>query len=260
MFDVAGVPVASPGRIDKNPLVVGPTTVTFNTTDVAEAGTTSALTGAVLPGGCVATVPVTWSFWATPDTKGPGRPTSVRVSKMRVGVTATNDDGAEEEALTATIEPAPIVTATAAPTAAHRDRHIPDRARRSCVITPLLPQVAHTAYHIGACSSITCAERRESGDRGQASESSGERGDGHGDRRCREHGEAHRLQVTEDDEPYELRVTGPAQRHLGRLTEGTAAAIVEFMLGALVEDPIASAGVYSGELAGLHSARREAIA
>jgi len=43
--------------------------------------------------------------------------------------------------------------------------------------------------------------------------------------------------VTKHDEPYELRVTAPAQRHLGRLTEGTAAAIVEFMLGALVENP-----------------------
>ena len=56
--------------------------------------------------------------------------------------------------------------------------------------------------------------------------------------------------MTDHDEPYELRVTGPAQRHLGRLTEGTAAAIVEFMLGALVNNPIASAGVYSANSPG----------
>ena len=36
---------------------------------------------------------------------------------------------------------------------------------------------------------------------------------------------------------YTLRVTGPAERQLNRLEEGTAAAIVEFMLGALLENP-----------------------
>ncbi len=64
--------------------------------------------------------------------------------------------------------------------------------------------------------------------------------------------------MTEHDEPYELRVTGPAQRHLGRLTEGTAAAIVEFMLSALVENPHRVGGRLQRELAGLHSARRGA--
>lgn len=64
--------------------------------------------------------------------------------------------------------------------------------------------------------------------------------------------------MTEHDGPYELRVTGPAQRHLGRLTEGTAAAIVEFMLGALVENPHRVGGRLQRELAGLHSARRGA--
>ena len=64
--------------------------------------------------------------------------------------------------------------------------------------------------------------------------------------------------MTERDEPYELRVTGPAQRHLGRLTEGTAAAIVEFMLGALIENPYRVGGRLQRELAGLHSARRGA--
>jgi hypothetical protein len=42
---------------------------------------------------------------------------------MRVGVTDTNDDGALDAASTATIETAPNVTATAAPTAAQRDLH-----------------------------------------------------------------------------------------------------------------------------------------
>ena len=59
MFDVAGVPSASPARTDKKPLVDGLTTVTLNTTDVAVDGTTSTSTGAAPPDGCVATVPVT---------------------------------------------------------------------------------------------------------------------------------------------------------------------------------------------------------
>ena len=64
--------------------------------------------------------------------------------------------------------------------------------------------------------------------------------------------------MTEHDPAYELRITAPAQRHLGRLPEGTAAAIVEFMLGALVEDPHRVGGRLQRELAGLHSARRGA--
>ena len=57
---------------------------------------------------------------------------------------------------------------------------------------------------------------------------------------------------------YQLRVTGPARRQLERLTEGTAAAIVEFMLTALVENPHRVGGRLQRELAGLHSARRGA--
>lgn len=57
---------------------------------------------------------------------------------------------------------------------------------------------------------------------------------------------------------YELRVTGPAQRELGRLPEGTAAAIVEFMLTALVQNPHRVGGRLQRELAGLHAARRGA--
>lgn len=64
--------------------------------------------------------------------------------------------------------------------------------------------------------------------------------------------------MTDHETAYELRVTAPAQRQLGRLAEGTAAAIVEFMLGALIEDPHRVGGRLQRELAGLHSARRGA--
>lgn len=55
---------------------------------------------------------------------------------------------------------------------------------------------------------------------------------------------------------FELRVAGPADRQLSRLPEGTAAAIVEFMLGALIENPHRVGGLLQRELAGLRSARR----
>ena len=62
-----------------------------------------------------------------------------------------------------------------------------------------------------------------------------------------------------DDQPtYGLRVTGPAQRQLARLPDGTAAAIVEFMTGALVENPHRVGGLLQRELAGMRSARRGA--
>jgi hypothetical protein len=114
--------------------VTGLITVTLNTTDDATTGTTSVATAATPPGGCVSTVPVTCNVWDTPDTNGPAKPTSVRVSKIRVGVIATNDDGSDDPALTATRLPAPNVTATAAPTAAQRDRHARERTRVVVVI------------------------------------------------------------------------------------------------------------------------------
>lgn len=64
--------------------------------------------------------------------------------------------------------------------------------------------------------------------------------------------------MTGHNDPYELRVTGPAQRQLEQLTEGTAAAIVEFMLRALIDNPHRVGGRLQRELAGLHSARRGA--
>ena len=64
--------------------------------------------------------------------------------------------------------------------------------------------------------------------------------------------------MTEGADLCELRVTGPAQRQLERWPEGTATAIVEFMLSALVENPHRVGGRLQRELAGLHSARRGA--
>lgn len=61
------------------------------------------------------------------------------------------------------------------------------------------------------------------------------------------------------DEPgYELRVTEPAERQLNKLTEGTAVAIVEFLLGALLDNPHRLGGLLQRELAGMRSARRGA--
>ncbi len=62
------------------------------------------------------------------------------------------------------------------------------------------------------------------------------------------------MSIEEPD--FELRVTGPAERQLNRLPEGTAAAIVEFMLGALVDNPHRLGGLLQRELAGMRSARR----
>ena len=62
--------------------------------------------------------------------------------------------------------------------------------------------------------------------------------------------------MTEPDSAYRLRVTGPAERQLSRLPEGTAAAIVEFMLGALLENPHRVGGPLQRGLAGMRSARR----
>jgi mRNA-degrading endonuclease RelE of RelBE toxin-antitoxin system len=62
--------------------------------------------------------------------------------------------------------------------------------------------------------------------------------------------------VSAEDPGYTLRVTGPAERQLNRLPEGAAAAIVEFMLGALLDNPHRLGGALQRELAGMRSARR----
>lgn len=53
-----------------------------------------------------------------------------------------------------------------------------------------------------------------------------------------------------------LVVAAPAERSLARLTEGVAAAIVEFMLGPLSEAPTTVGKPLQRELAGYWSARR----
>ena len=57
---------------------------------------------------------------------------------------------------------------------------------------------------------------------------------------------------------FELRVAGPAVRQLERLPEKIAAAVVEFMLGPLLDDPRRVGGALRRQLEGLHSARRGA--
>jgi mRNA-degrading endonuclease RelE of RelBE toxin-antitoxin system len=57
---------------------------------------------------------------------------------------------------------------------------------------------------------------------------------------------------------YELRVAGPAARQLDRLPEKVAAAIVEFMLGALLDDPHRVGEALRRELDRLYSTRRGA--
>lgn len=58
------------------------------------------------------------------------------------------------------------------------------------------------------------------------------------------------------DAGYELVVSATAERSLSRLHEAAAAAIVEFMLGALVDAPRRVGHPLQRELAGLWSARR----
>ncbi|MDQ6725272.1 MAG: type II toxin-antitoxin system RelE/ParE family toxin [Actinomycetota bacterium] len=55
---------------------------------------------------------------------------------------------------------------------------------------------------------------------------------------------------------YELLVAAGAERGLARLPDGVAAAIVEFMLGALVEAPRRVGHELQRELAGAWAARR----
>ena len=64
--------------------------------------------------------------------------------------------------------------------------------------------------------------------------------------------------MSEENPAYKLRVTGPAKRQLNRLPEGTAAAIVEFMLSALIENPHRVGELLQRELALVRSARRGA--
>ena len=59
-------------------------------------------------------------------------------------------------------------------------------------------------------------------------------------------------------EPWALRVAASAERQLARLPERLAAAVVEFMIGPLCENPHRLGHPLQRELAGLWSARRGA--
>lgn len=60
------------------------------------------------------------------------------------------------------------------------------------------------------------------------------------------------------DDAWTLRVAASAERQLARLPERIAAAVVEFLLGPLVENPQRVGHPLQRELAGLWSARRGA--
>ena len=55
---------------------------------------------------------------------------------------------------------------------------------------------------------------------------------------------------------FEIRPTPSARRDLDRLPEAVAAAVLEFMFGALAENPHRVGKPLVGELSGLYSARR----
>jgi mRNA interferase RelE/StbE len=58
--------------------------------------------------------------------------------------------------------------------------------------------------------------------------------------------------------PWALRVAASEERQLARLPERVAAAVVEFMVGPLCDDPRRVGHLLQRELAGLWSARRGA--
>jgi mRNA-degrading endonuclease RelE of RelBE toxin-antitoxin system len=59
------------------------------------------------------------------------------------------------------------------------------------------------------------------------------------------------------DDPYELVLTPPATRAIRTgLPESVAAAVIEFLTGALVDNPQRVGKQLRGELAGIRSARR----
>jgi mRNA-degrading endonuclease RelE of RelBE toxin-antitoxin system len=57
---------------------------------------------------------------------------------------------------------------------------------------------------------------------------------------------------------WHLEVAAPAERALARLPEGAAAAVIEFMLGPLLEAPATVGKPLQRELSGYRSARRGA--
>lgn len=59
-----------------------------------------------------------------------------------------------------------------------------------------------------------------------------------------------------NDGPYEVRISGRAERDLLRLPEKIGAACVEFIFGPLAENPHRLGGALTGQFTGLRSARR----
>lgn len=59
-------------------------------------------------------------------------------------------------------------------------------------------------------------------------------------------------------EPYDLKLAASAERMLARLPEFAAAAVVEFITGPLLENPLRVGKPLSLELAGYRAARRGA--
>ena len=58
-----------------------------------------------------------------------------------------------------------------------------------------------------------------------------------------------------NESPWELIVAGPARRAVDRLPSKIAVAVLDFLLGPLVENPHRVGKALRGELSGLHSAR-----
>ena len=59
------------------------------------------------------------------------------------------------------------------------------------------------------------------------------------------------------DQPHELVLTPPAVRAIQtKLPESVAAAVVEFMTGALIDNPRRAGKPLRGDLSGIHSVRR----
>jgi mRNA interferase RelE/StbE len=55
--------------------------------------------------------------------------------------------------------------------------------------------------------------------------------------------------------PWDLVVAGPARRAIDRLPEKIALAVLDYLIGPLLEDPQRVGRQLRGDLAGLHSAR-----
>jgi hypothetical protein len=111
--DTVGAPVASPGRNDTYPPAVGFTAVTFNTTAVAAAGTTTALTTPLDV--AVGLEPVTFKVPATPSVTS-AKPRSLRVSNTRTGDTGTNELADDEPDVARTTAKPPTVAPATTPT------------------------------------------------------------------------------------------------------------------------------------------------